>query len=36
MTKIAIIAGSTRPGRNTYAVAEWVHAIAASRSDAEF
>ena len=36
MTKIAIILGSTRPGRNGEAVAKWVQGIAARRSDAEF
>jgi len=36
VTKIAIILGSTRPGRNGEAVATWVRDIAARRSDAEF
>ena len=36
MTKIAIILGSTRPGRNGEAVAKWVLDIAKQRSDAEF
>ncbi|WP_261129744.1 NADPH-dependent FMN reductase [Bacillus sp. Marseille-Q3570] len=36
MTKIAIIIGSTRPGRNGEAVARWVHRIAKERTDAEF
>lgn len=36
MTKIAIIIGSTRPGRNGEAVARWVHDIAIKRQDAEF
>jgi NAD(P)H-dependent FMN reductase len=36
MLKIAIIIGSTRPGRNGEAVAKWVHAIAQKPSDAEF
>ncbi|CDQ39169.1 MULTISPECIES: NADPH-dependent FMN reductase [Virgibacillus] len=36
MIKIAIIIGSTRPGRNGEAVARWVHEIANRRSDAEF
>jgi NAD(P)H-dependent FMN reductase len=36
MTRIAIIVGSTRPGRNGTAVAEWVHAYAQSRQDAEY
>jgi len=33
MTKIAIILGSTRPGRNGEAVAKWVHEVADKRSD---
>jgi NAD(P)H-dependent FMN reductase len=36
MLKIAIIVGSTRPGRNGEAVARWVYEIAQNRSDAEF
>jgi NAD(P)H-dependent FMN reductase len=36
MLRIAIILGSTRPGRNGEAVAKWVHQIASGRSDAEF
>ncbi|AMM19039.1 NADPH-dependent FMN reductase [Frondihabitans sp. PAMC 28766] len=36
MTKIAIIIGSTRPGRNGKAVADWAYARAAERTDAEF
>jgi len=36
MLKIAIIIGSTRPGRNGEAVAKWVYQIAQGRSDAEF
>ncbi|MGW3658727.1 NADPH-dependent FMN reductase [Streptomyces sp. NPDC005151] len=36
MTKISIILGSTRPGRNGEAVARWVHKNAAQRTDAEF
>jgi NAD(P)H-dependent FMN reductase len=36
MTKIAIIVGSTRPGRKAEAVAQWVLSIAQSRKDAEF
>jgi NAD(P)H-dependent FMN reductase len=36
MVKIAIILGSTRPGRNGEAVAAWVHDIARKRKDAEF
>src|SRR6267143_4109621 len=36
MLRIAIIIGSTRPGRNGEAVAKWVYEIAQRRSDAEF
>ncbi|MEV4582932.1 NAD(P)H-dependent oxidoreductase [Nonomuraea jabiensis] len=36
MIKIAIIIGSTRPGRNGEAVAQWVGDLAAKRGDAEF
>ena len=36
MTKIAIILGSTRPGRNGEAVARWVLQQAATRTDADF
>ena len=36
MIKIAIIIGSTRPGRKAEAVARWVHEIAGKRSDAQF
>ena len=36
MIKIAIIVGSTRPGRKAEAVAKWVHGIASKRSDAQF
>ena len=36
MIKIAIIIGSTRPGRNGEAVGKWVYEIAQKRSDAEF
>lgn len=36
MLKIAIIIGSTRPGRRGEAVARWVHEIAQKRSDAEY
>lgn len=36
MTKIGIIMGSTRPGRNGEAVARWVLDVASKRSDAEF
>lgn len=36
MLKIAIILGSTRPGRNGEAVAKWVTELAKKRTDAEF
>jgi NAD(P)H-dependent FMN reductase len=36
VTKIGIILGSTRPGRNGEAVARWVYEIASKREDAEF
>jgi NAD(P)H-dependent FMN reductase len=36
MLKVAIILGSTRPGRNGEAVARWVYEIAKRRDDAEF
>jgi len=36
MTRIAIILGSTRPGRNGEAVARWVFDIAKRRGDAEY
>jgi NAD(P)H-dependent FMN reductase len=36
MIKVAIIIGSTRPGRKAEAVARWVHGIAAKRTDAQF
>jgi NAD(P)H-dependent FMN reductase len=36
MLKVAIIIGSTRPGRKAVAVARWVYDIAARRSDASF
>jgi NAD(P)H-dependent FMN reductase len=36
MVRIAIIIGSTRPGRNSEAVAKWVYEIAKKRNDAEF
>lgn len=36
MTKVGIILGSTRPGRNGEAVARWVYDIARKRDDAEF
>jgi len=34
--KVAIVIGSTRPGRKADSVARWVHDIAKKRSDAEF
>ncbi|NBE99784.1 NAD(P)H-dependent oxidoreductase [Nonomuraea sp. KC401] len=34
--KVAIIVGSTRPGRKAEAVAAWVHDLAARRDDATF
>jgi len=36
MLNVAIIIGSTRPGRKAEAVARWVYDIAAKRSDASF
>ena len=36
MIKVAIIIGSTRPGRKGEAVARWVHEHAQKRTDAEF
>jgi NAD(P)H-dependent FMN reductase len=36
MLRVAIIIGSTRPGRKAEAVARWVHEIAQKRTDAEF
>jgi NAD(P)H-dependent FMN reductase len=36
MIRIAIIIGSTRPGRNGEAVAKWIYQIAQKRRDAEF
>ena len=36
MTKVGIILGSTRPGRNGEAVAKWVFEIAKKRTDAQF
>jgi NAD(P)H-dependent FMN reductase len=36
MVKIAIVVGSTRPGRNGEAVARWVHDLASKRTDALF
>jgi hypothetical protein len=34
MINLAIIIGSTRPGRNGEAVAGWVHHLAVNRGDA--
>ena len=36
MIILAIVTGSTRPGRNNEAVARWVHEIAKTRDDAQF
>ena len=36
MVRVAIITGSTRPGRNNLAVAGWVHREAKKRKDGEF
>jgi NAD(P)H-dependent FMN reductase len=36
MIEIAIVVGSTRPGRKAEAIAQWVHGIASTRSDARF
>lgn len=36
MLKVGIITGSTRPGRNNEAVANWVYGLATTRPDAEF
>jgi NAD(P)H-dependent FMN reductase len=36
MIKVAIVVGSTRPGRKADAVAKWVYEIAAKRGDAEY
>jgi NAD(P)H-dependent FMN reductase len=36
MTRIGIILGSTRPGRNGEAVARWVYDISSQRDDAEY
>ena len=36
MLKVAIIIGSTRPGRKAEADARWVYDIASKRSDAAF
>lgn len=36
LLRVAVVAGSTRPGRRSQIVAEWVHGIAAQRTDAAF
>ena len=36
MLKIAVVVGSTRPGRNAETVARWVYDLAKKRTDAEF
>lgn len=36
MIQVAIIVGSTRPGRKAEIVARWVHGIARRRGDAQF
>lgn len=36
MIRIAVVVGSTRPGRNAEAVARWVYELARKRTDAEF
>ncbi len=36
MIRVAIVTGSTRPGRNNEAVARWVYDLAKKRSDSEF
>ncbi len=36
MLNVALIIGSTRPGRKAEVVARWVHGIASKRSDASF
>ena len=36
MTRIAIVVGSTRPGRKADSIAQWVHGIASARTDATF
>src|SRR5580704_3217599 len=36
LIKVAVICGSTRPGRNGAAVAQWVYDVAKKRSDAQF
>src|SRR5262249_8848401 len=36
MLSVAIVTGSTRPGRHNEAVARWVHRLASPRTDAAF
>jgi NAD(P)H-dependent FMN reductase len=36
MLRVAIVTGSTRPGRHNEAVSAWVHRAATQRKDAEF
>ena len=36
MLKVAIILGSTRPGRNGQAVSQWIYDLAKNREDADF
>ncbi|MBC8005954.1 MAG: NAD(P)H-dependent oxidoreductase, partial [Verrucomicrobia bacterium] len=36
MIRVAIIIGSTRPGRNGEAVGKWVYELARKRTDAEY
>lgn len=36
MTRIAIVIGSTRPGRKSESIARWVEKLAAQRGDAEY
>jgi len=36
MLRVAIVTGSTRPGRHNEAVARWVYRLATPRNDAEF
>ena len=36
MIKVAIVVGSTRPGRKADTVAKWIYEIAAKRGDAEY
>jgi NAD(P)H-dependent FMN reductase len=36
MLKVGIIIGSTRPGRNSEAVAQWVYDNASKRGDAQY